>query len=941
MTGVLGRNAELARGAEFLDAIRSRFGVLVFEGEAGIGKTVVLDEVVGRAKQEGVLVLACRASQAEAKLALSAVADLMEQVPGSAFDGLPAPQRRALEVALLRADPGDERITDRALAAAVRSVLAGLSATRPVVIAIDDAHWLDAASAAVLGYALRRLDRVPLGLLATRRAGEPERLKLRELVPAEELHRVAITPLSLGAVHHLIRQHYGKALARHTLLRIHEASRGNPLYALEMGRLLAELGPIGPGQPLPTPSDVESLVRTRVLRLPSRAREVLFTAAGLAEARASLVSAAAGREIDDDLVLAETRGIASVDRGVIRFQHPLLGSAIYASMTDGRRRELHRGLATVVTDPEERARHLALAANGPDEATARVVHASAREASARGAPTAAVELLEYAIAIGEPDETAKGERTYELAESLSVVGDNARARELLDAVDPWHGWPPTIHGDALDLMLELEYWLNGPGPELDRLGERLLAHDLPPAVRAQVHASLAQYMEHDLPAALEHAEAALRLLGTMGSAADPFVHATALAFRARNRLVLGGGLDREASDLVAALEGKAGASDRRRLAPAADGFGQWLKYADDVDGARALLEAGLTRDLDSGHEKGALNKFQHLALTECLAGNFEVARQHAMRACELYDQESNNVLGYAQAIRAIVEAHRGDADAVFAVRDMYAGQRHPIHLEVALGLLELSLGHHQEASAHLTQVLDASERAGLREPGIHRAHANAAEAAVALGDLVRARSIVSQLEEHGRRATHRWSLAAGARCRALVLAADGDIAGGLLALDEAMGWHERLPMPFERARTLLVKGIIERRSRRRSQSRASLQEAAGEFQRMGARLWAARAEAELSRLGLRRSSGDQLTEGERRCAELAATGKTNREIAEAMFISLKTVEANLSRAYAKVGVRSRAELAARLAPHGIGGARLDPGGMARDRSMISRPANSR
>ncbi len=911
VSALIGREQELARAEAFLTTLRERFSVHLLEGEAGIGKTAVLDEIVRRARADGMLVLQCRAVQAEAKLTLSVVADLLEPAPASAIASLPDPQRRAIEVALLRADPGDEPISDRVLATAVRSVLVHLSARQPVLVSIDDLQWLDAASVAVLAYVLRRLADEPIGVLAAQRLGEPARLRLDEVVGPGAITRDVIGPLKIAAIHHLIRQQLGESLSRPTLVRVYEASAGNPLFALEIARLLADVGAVPAGQPLPIPRDVESLVRKRVTGLPRGTGDVLAAAAALGHPRAELVGEAVGRAIEADLEPAARRGIASLVDGVVRFRHPLFGAVLYAAMPAAERRRLHQRLADVVDDREEHARHLALAVDGRDEATAATVHAAAREASFRGSPAAAVELLELAMAIGEPDLETKATRTYDLAENLAFVGDNIRARKLLDSVDPWHGWPPSLHGAALELILELEYWTNGFGPALDRLADRLLGGELPADVRARVHANLAGYTDHDLPRALEHADAAIALLRSLGEEADPFVGSTAVALRVRDRLMLGHGFDRREMQRALELQDRVTAA-QRGLELASDGFGQWLKYADEVDEARRYLESALEKDVEVGKEKGALTRLQHLALTECLAGNFELAREHALRACELHDQQDQRILGYAYPILAIVQAHQGDADGVYAVEEMYRRQGPPIHLLVALGLLELSLGHDRAAFDHYARALEVIDAAGLREPGIHRIHANAAEAAVGIGNLERAAELSAHLEEHGARTGHRWSLATGARSRALLLAANGDLEGALAACELAMSRHEDLPMPFERARTLLVKGVIERRARLRTQSKQSLDAAHELFERMDARIWADRARQELDRIGLRRSAGDELTEGERRCAELAAAGMTNREVAAALFISPKTVEANLARAYRKLGIGSRAELGSRM-----------------------------
>lgn len=911
MSALVGREPELAHAQDFLLAARDRFAVHLLEGEAGIGKTAVFDEIVRRAREDGVLVLQCRAAQAEAKVGLSAVADLLAAAPARAMDSLPGPQRRALDVALLRADPGDEPVADRALATAVRSVLVHMSEAQPVLIALDDLQWLDAASVAVLSFVLRRLDDEPIGVLGVQRLGEPVRLRLDGLVGPALMTRDAIGPLKVAAIHHMIREHLGESLPRPMLVRVHEASGGRPLFALEIARLL-DGGRAGPaGNPLPIPPDVELLVRRRVTGLPRRTREVLLAAAALGNPGEKLVRRTVGRAIEQDLEPATRRGVASLVDGVVRFRHPLFGAAVYAAVPAADRRRLHERIAAVVDDREERARHLALSVVGRDEATAAAVHAAARDASFRGSPAAAVELMELALAIGEPDPETQATRTYDLAQNLAFIGENDRARELLHGVDPWLGWPATLHGRALDLMLELEYWMHGADIELDQLGERLLGGELPPDVRAQVHASLARHTEHDLPRALEHSDATLQLLRSLRTRADPLVESTAIAFRARNRLVLGHGFDRREMRRALDLEDRVPAADRR-LDRASDGFGQWLKYVDEIDESRQLLVPGLARELEMGYEKGSLNKLQHLALTECLAGNLDLAREYALRACELYEQERTNILGYAPAILAIVQAHQGDADGVYAIEEMHRRQRPPIHLLVALGLLELSLGHDQVAFDWYARALEVIHAAGLREPGIHRVHANAAEAAVGIGELERAAELATYLEQHGARTGHRWSLATGARSRALVLAAKGDLEGALAACELAMSRHENLPMPFERARTLLVKGVVERRARLRARSKESLLAAAEAFERMGARIWAGRARQELERVGLRRSSGDELTEGERRCAELAATGMTNREVAAALFISPKTVEANLARAYRKLGVGSRAELGSRM-----------------------------
>jgi DNA-binding CsgD family transcriptional regulator len=186
------------------------------------------------------------------------------------------------------------------------------------------------------------------------------------------------------------------------------------------------------------------------------------------------------------------------------------------------------------------------------------------------------------------------------------------------------------------------------------------------------------------------------------------------------------------------------------------------------------------------------------------------------------------------------------------------------------------------------------------------------EALVLLGRVDDAAAHVATLEERGKALGSPWASATGARCRGLVAAAGGDFAEALASLDRALVAHERLPQPFELARTHLIHGTVLRRAKRRGDARAALSRAIAIFDELPARLWATRAREEVARIGGRTSVGGELTKAERRVAELAAVGRTNREVAEALFVTERTVEAALTRAYRKLGVRSRTELARKL-----------------------------
>jgi DNA-binding NarL/FixJ family response regulator len=226
---------------------------------------------------------------------------------------------------------------------------------------------------------------------------------------------------------------------------------------------------------------------------------------------------------------------------------------------------------------------------------------------------------------------------------------------------------------------------------------------------------------------------------------------------------------------------------------------------------------------------------------------------------------------------------------------------------MVLGFLALSLEDMVGSQMHLGAAVSRLEMRGEREPARYRIHPDLAEAVIALGDLGRAAEMLHHLDERGRVFPRPWILATAARVRALLLAARGDVEAALASAESALEHHAALEMPFERARTVLVRGRLLRRRNQRRAARSALEEARAEFERLGAVLWAARATDEMSRVPVRKTPSD-LTPTEERIASLAAEGLTNKEVAERAFVSPKTVEANLARVYGKLGVRSRAEL---------------------------------
>jgi DNA-binding NarL/FixJ family response regulator len=883
--GVVGREAELTRIDEFLAERRGEALALV--GEPGIGKTTLWQEAVAAARARGATVLAARPAQSEAQLAFGGLADLLADVPPALLSRLPAPQQAAVETALLQTESARQP-GRRVVATGFLSALRLLAADAPVVVAIDDLQWLDAPSAAVVEFAARRLHDTPVQVIVSVRAGSAHPL-LPVLERELGLVRIDVGPLSVAALHRILGDALGRTFPRPTLVRIAEASRGNPLHAVEIARRSDGT--------VPALADFDELVRRRLEPLPKPTRAALLQVAALARADTATVDAA-------DLAPAEEAGLVWIDQhGRIHFVHPLFASSVYAAAPLARRRATHRALVDVVSDPAERARHLALAADGADADVLEELRAAARHARAHAAPDTAAELTELALRLAPGTD----ELRLELAEHLYFASDFHRSRELLLEL------LETLAGDerarALLLLSDIEYWRTGESAAL-ALNEEALAAAVDPLLRARCYTQIAMSAGTvDVPRAAVAARSALELLQGR-SDAEPQLVAAALGARVRADFFLGDGLDREAAERALALEAQA-------PPPVVDGrvgfkLGQWLRYVDDFDGARALHEAAEQQARDEGDESSLANILLNQLVLETWSGNWA-------RAAELGDEmilafEQQGVAsGDVQLWRTYVDAHLGQLDAVRAAADE-APQQEPVVSMIwsrALGLAELAHGETEPAFAHLTQALEILDRLDFREPAVWRCDGDAIEAALECGALDRAELWLARLEQSSARTGIPWTRAIAARCRGLVLAARGDLDAAAGALEQALVEHEACPMPFEQARTLLVQGQVLRRLKRRRKARLALEQAHELFERLGAEPWVARVGGELQRVSPRRAP-DELSATELKIAELAASGLSNPEIAARVFVSRKTVEANLARAYRKLGISSRAQLHAAL-----------------------------
>jgi DNA-binding CsgD family transcriptional regulator len=908
----VGRDAELADVDRFLGQMTAASCALELEGDAGIGKTTVWQEAIDRAGAAGMLVLACRPAAAEAKLSFSGLSDMLTGVPEAAFATLPEVQRAALEVALLRAAPEGPALDARLVATALLSLVRGLARSAAVLLALDDAQWLDGPTAGVLTFAIRRLDLEPVGVLCASRP-RAAGLGVLDSVERERVRRVRLGPLDLGALGQVIADRLGHTLPRPVLARIAQASRGNPFYALEVARLVIADSDAGGGDArLPVPDDVRTLAASRVAELPAATQRALLRTAVLAEPTTRAIDPA-------PLAPAEERGIVRIDdRGRIAFVHPLFAGAISASASAAQRRAAHRAAADQVRDPEQRARHLAYSADRADRAVAAELDAAAELAASRGAPDAGAELIELALErTPSRDRERHAERLLRAAGLHLDAGGTGRAGELLgELLDS--ATPDRIRAHALRLRATLESRSHGFTTAIETSREALVAAAGEPSLAAAIGLDAAFYLVGigDVGGGLRHAEAAVGRAELPGG--DRGVLADALAVATMVSFLNGDGLATERLDRAVALEDP----DRRRLAFTSPRLiaGLLLMWTGRGREAAETLVALRAERLERGIESDVPTSALYLAWTYLWLGETDRAAEIASSdtaAVALLGDPALSALALSAA--ALVSAQRGDvastreqattALAQFAELQWWTATVFP---RWALGFAELSAGDPAAAHAALEPLTEMLPSMGLADPIGLVFLPDEIEALIALGELGRAQPLIELLRRLGVAHDRPWALAAAARGRGIHAAARGDLDEAIAALGEALAAHDRVEMPFERGRTLLALGRALRRRKQWSAARVAFREAVGLFDRTGAPLWSQAARQEVSRVGERRDDPDELTATERRIAELAASGLSNQEVAERAFLTVKGVEANLTRAYRKLGIRSRGGLAGAL-----------------------------
>jgi DNA-binding CsgD family transcriptional regulator len=916
------RQGVVAHVDRFLASIGDGPHGLVLRGEPGIGKTSVVQATLTRA--DGTFnTLSCRPAHAERDLAFVTLADLFDEVEPDIFDELPPAQREALRIALLLDEPGMHPPDRATIAAATAGMLAALARIGRVLVVIDDAHWLDGPSATVLAEALGALRNEPVAVVV---ACRPDGWRFDSWVPGIPHDVIDLDPLSEDGLAGLLVDRYPPGFGAPTTQRIHEACGGNPLFGLEIGRLLHSRGGIlRAREELPLPSGLSGLLDDRIGMASAGARRLLLlvSLAGRV-ARAELERLDPQDDIAPSAREAIGAGLVEEEGAVLVPAHPLIATAARSSIADEERRWGHRVLARILEDRDRAAWHLGLGTSGTSAEVAEPLERAGRRARLRGAPEVAMNMLELAADLTPADATGNEgwRRRVEAAEAASTAHDVNRLRTLLDTSLP--ACPPgSLRARLLQLSADLE---SSHGGSEAKIREALQEAEGDLTLEARLLLALASslFVQGDLESTL----AALRSAADrVPRISDRSLGARVLATLAYMTFFHGDGPDTDLFET--ALEHEHGvaapsvtSSNDAYLSPHTL-LGCVLMWVGQLDAAHVHLMTAAQRAMDLGDRPSYLGISLHLVERDCRAGELEtsIARAEVLHDRYVRDRLANYpaVLGYS---RALAESHLGrmeqarvhGRDALEAARAL-EDRVFMAQASCTLGALEVSVGDHTAALPHLQLARELTDGIGIVEPNVIPSLPEEIEALIGLSRTDEARALLERLEAVGRRLDRHWAIQAAARCRALLDGADGEFHGALDTANRATELQAAFPdrHPLEEGRAYLVLGVTQRRARRRQDARVSILEALEIFEGIRAGAWAKRARDELDRLAPRRSSSPlTLTAAERRVAELVVTGLSNRETAARLKVSVHTIESHLSHVYTKLQIATRNELRRRL-----------------------------
>ena len=896
---LVGRKSELRVLGDLLTGVRHGPAAAWIHGPPGIGKSALISHTVERAVGAGFDVISTQPVESELSLAFSGLADLFsDSFPGIAVV-LSEDRRHAMAVALRLTNPG-ARPDPLTVAQGVRDALVALAHPRPLVLVIDDVQWLDQPSALALEYAFRRLEGSPVALLVGQRdPASSWPLSLDRWPARGRVKELGLAPLDPPDIRRVVTRTVAAGLPRSLLSRVAEASAGNPLHATELARAWSTRRSWGEfsvqaDQPLAT------LLSTRLEQLPRRLLPFLQLVAVADEPTVGVLEALA-EDTSGSLRDCEDAEAIVVVRDRVRFTHPLLRSAVYESLPRAQRGRMHATVAAYVSDPETKARHLALSSDVPDLGLCLPIAKGASEARRRGAPGLAAELYEHAVRLTPRDNgEVRNDLLIELTECLAAANEVDRAVRLLDELLST-GLEPAQRSEAALLRAMLD---TDASIALDRLDRA--ARDVPPdsSEAVRILATSAWYAGLWAGDLVRGEQVAERALAASEACGDVTATVMALTSAGMIRVVRGRVGGTALLSRAAALE--PGAVSRLDLKRPTIALANAWTWEGRFQEARMLLSEPVTQEYEE------LQRERFLTELEIRAGRLDAARGHLDNA-EMFDP-----VGYWASqlawLRGYVQSLEGDVDSA-RIHLLEAASFAEAHEDISVrmqvgyvrGLLELSVADPEAALVAMQGLVPALDRWGVGEPAQFPLRPYLVEALVAVGRVNEAEKQWRAIASQAKTLRHPWGLAASDLSLGELQLVRGDPSRAAQTLGAAADKFGET-FPIDSARATLAQGRALARAGQRRDAAAAFATAQQAFTVLGCRRWAASSEAAGRRISGRRGGGSELTSTERHVAALVGQGLSNQQIAMRLSVQRTTVEAHLTRAYRKLGIGSRSEL---------------------------------
>jgi DNA-binding CsgD family transcriptional regulator len=862
--------------------------VAVIDGEPGIGKSHLLNKAAGFARERNLLVVDGGLSEVEQDLPWAGLSSLLRHLDEWQPNGFPTERREQLDRATRRVATGT--VTAPEVAFAFAGLVGAVVAERPLVIAVDDMQWLDRPTAMALATALRAVPNGGLTLLIAIRSGHESLLDVTR-IPDVVIERISLGGLSVAGVHRVIAQAGIDPPPRPTLIRIHARSAGNPLRAIDLGHAAAA------GEPGLEVSSTTDVHRLTIESVDGATVDVARACALMARPTLTCLRMLAPNA-SHALSSLERAGVLTVVGDEIRFTHSLRRDAMLDGLGTIEARTLHRRIADVVDDPEHAVLHRAEAAEVPDAGLADAMERAAHDALRVGLPDLAARRFDRAAQLTPPDDHEdRWRRLEQLVRQSTTVGDLGHLPLAIELFESATGDEDVRNATLSLAALQRHTDSDAAAAVTCRAGLERLEE---PLHRIDVLRFLVRIEQfHDLRIGLATAE---QLVDEASRSGDPEAIALADALLASARCLAGLPFDLNVADRFTES-----LPDRVALHLA-----EALVWSDRVTEAEQILVPLVARARAQGHPYLIMQYLSQLGDVQLRRGRWHEALRELQESAEL--SALMGEAGGGQSDCAWLAAAMGDIsrarDEIALEAPLVPESAHVWRVQhlARAGFVECCGGAWADAARLLDEARRAAEQLHLFEAAPIPFGNDLVEALLHLGRVDEAEDEAGRLLVAARRAGLPTPLALALRSMALVDSARSEHGVAIDRVGEALQFHAGGENTFEAARTELAAGGILRRAGRRADARCHLEAALQVFDELGAPGFAMVARSGLDRLTTRRAP-DQLTEAERRVADLAASGKSNIEISGELFIAVRTVESNLTRVYRKLGVRSRSQLA--------------------------------